>query len=187
MHTDRQDESQQVTRRRSQAGSNSESRSLHGIVLISDLAPALRREHHAALALVDQLLLNDEADDRRALWEELSTELRAHADAEQEIVYRQLMKARPLRAKATRAVEAHAEIRLLLEEMTDLDCCGARFLARLAKLRYTVSRHVEEEETCLLPLAEKLFDVATLDKMAEEFVLRKMDLLDDLRTATSFG
>jgi len=187
MHTDRQDDSQQVSRRRSQAGGNSESRSLHGTVLISDLGPALRREHHTVVALIDQLLLNDEADDRNSLWEELSTELRAHADAEQEVVYRQLAKVRQLRAKAARAIDAHNDIRQLLEEMHDLDCCGARFLARLAKLRYTVSKHVEDEETALLPLAEKLIDVAALDKMAEDFVLRKMDLLDDLRSAPSFG
>lgn len=187
MHTDRQDESQQVTRRRSQVGGNSESRSLHGTVLFSELAPTLRREHQTAMALIDQLLLNDEADNRTLLWEELSTELRAHADSEQEIVYRQLAKARSLRAKAARAIQEHDEIRQLLEEMQDLDPKGARFLARLAKLRYTVSRHGEDEETSLLPLAERLFDVVTLDKMAEDFVLRKMDLLDDLRNEQPFG
>jgi hypothetical protein len=186
MHMDRQDESQRFTPRGSQLGANSETRCLPRM-LASELAPTLRREDDSVLALIDQLLLNDEADDRQLLWHDLATDLRAHADAEQEIVYRQFAKVRSLRLRAARAAEEHEEIRQLLEEMHDLDPGGARFLARLAKLRYTVARHIESEGMGLLPLAERHFDVASLDKMAEDFVLRKMDLLDDLRSEASFG
>ena len=185
MHTDRQDESQ-VTGHRSQMGENSE-RFGHGMLESSDLGPMLRREHGMVLALIDRLLVHDEADDRRTLWEELSTELRAHAEAEQEVIYRQLAKVRALRTKAARAIDEHDEICQIVEEMEDLDSSCARFQARLAKLRHTVSRHVEHEESELLPGAEKLFDLSTLDKMSEDFVLRKMDLLDGLRSKSSLG
>jgi hypothetical protein len=186
MHTDRQGETPQFNPRRSQSGENSESRAVHAPVS-SDLPPTLRRDHEDCLGLIDRLLLNDEADDRGALWEELSLDLRAHAVAARETVYRQLARARTLRGRTARAIAEHDEIGQLLEEMHDLDSCGARFLARLAKLRYTVSKHAESEATALLPLAERQFDVTALDQMAEDFLVRKMDILDDLRSETSFG
>jgi hypothetical protein len=177
-----------ASRRRSQADGNSEPRvEAHARLAVSDLALTLRGEHAHVRSIIERLLVNDAADDHAELWHELYAELLSHTDAEQEMVYRPLLDEPSMRAQTEAAIDEHDDIRQTLDDIEGMTPGGAQFLARLDRLRYTVERHVRDEEEQLLPLAERVFDASTLEAMAHAFAQRKQALLEARTAERAYG
>jgi hypothetical protein len=158
-----------------------------GGLLFSELAATLHADHVAVVHLLDRLVSAGELDDRGLLWDELVTELSAHSEAEEETVYRDLRREPALEARVDDAIDDHAEIERLLQEIDDLDPAHPPFAARLARLKASVQRHIRDEEEKLLPLAEEAIDLPDLDRLVEGFNSRKRVVLDRVRIERARG
>lgn len=137
----------------------------------SALAATLHGEHAVALGLVERLTRNVPGDDRAGAWRDLYVSLAAHAEAEEETVYRRLRTALP--DAIERATSEHDELREILDDLQEMGPFDPQFPTRLARLRTHLAAHVREEEDTLLPRAEATFDGPALDAMAREFAARR--------------
>ncbi len=176
---------------------------------VSELGATLHRDHVAVGRLIDQLSSTDAVEARRALWEQVFTELSAHTDAEEQIVYSAVLRHGwalseqvytelsahadteelayapvlrecEMRSKVEDAIEEHDEIRRILLQLDAIDPRSEQFVAGIADLARAVDSHVRYEERKLLPLAEQLFEANTLAKMERDFVYRKRMLLEQV-------
>lgn len=108
---------------------------------------ALAAEHKATLAIVGRMAeTGDEAAGRRAhLLAELKHAIGKHSFAEENTVYAQ-MRRRGLVAPAKALNEEHAEVKLLLFELTEMASDDPRWTRKVGELRAGLQHHMAAEE-----------------------------------------
>jgi hemerythrin superfamily protein len=106
------------------------------------------------------------------LFLELKRELTIHAQIEEEIFYPSIQESGELVAKA---IEEHALVKTLLEELSSLNPRDEEFDAKMKVLQENVLHHAKEEEKDLFPCFEEL-DEDERDAISERLRQRKMDL-----------
>ena len=89
--------------------------------------------------------------ERLTLFEELCEELKAHAAAEEQTLYAELLA--HSQQQIQQSVADNDEIVDLILQLQDLDIASADWLARFEVLKEKVERHLETEETLVFPLA----------------------------------
>jgi hemerythrin superfamily protein len=113
-------------------------------------------------------------DERRSLIDELATNLRAHMELEEQIVYPAM---RPVTGEeeVEEGVNEHNVARSAMEEMLALAPDKPGFGAALEALKAGIEHHVEDEEGEAFPkLRQKGQDV--LEQMATPFMQKRMEL-----------
>ncbi len=89
------------------------------------------------------------------LFRQLKADLATHSIAEEETVYMRFQSLTAMRDYLAEARQDHADIRVLLEEATDLQDDHDAFLDKLDELHQLVSQHVEDEESQLFKLIKR--------------------------------
>jgi hemerythrin superfamily protein len=115
---------------------------------------------------------------KQGLVEQITQELEVHATLEEETFYP------AVQAKARKdgkemideAVEEHHLVRVTLGELGGLSPEDDAFDAKVQVLIENVRHHVEEEESEMLPQAEKLLGHDELARLGEEMLARKRQL-----------
>lgn len=93
------------------------------------------------------------------LFEEIRAELTVHSEIEEKVFYPAIASLGPAHEAKSRIREAydeHRAVRILLDELSELDPAEERFDARMKELRTIVLRHAEAEEREVFPLFRKL-------------------------------
>jgi hemerythrin superfamily protein len=137
-----------------------------------DILQLLKEQH----AEVDELFekLESGKGDRRKLFIELADKLAAHAGAEEQVFYPNVMSEET--AELLReSVEEHLSVKRTLADLLDLDPSNEAdkdtFDAKLSVLKESVSHHAhEEEEGKLFPLLRKQMDKAELEELVSEYL-----------------
>ncbi len=139
----------------------------------------LENQHRQAETLFAQLSRYGAKDERRrACFGKIADLLDAHAEIEEQMFY---PAARGAESDdlLDKALEAHAEVKRLCDDMRKLDADDAAFKAKLSLLRDHVERHVKEEEFELFPESERYLSEDRLQElgrlMAEKFRSRVGD------------
>lgn len=110
---------------------------------------------------------------RNALWSELRIELEAHASAEEQAFYSELMKDPKGTDETRHAVEEHQQMTEMMEVLDNLDMDADIWMKKFEKLAHRVIHHVDEEEAEFFPKAKKLFSKDDAVEMGETFKERK--------------
>lgn len=119
-----------------------------------------------------------DSTERRRLWIAYRNELVAHASAEEQSFYAELI-ARPASQSQTQhSVAEHKEIEDIIEELDDMDMSSSGWLNRFHTLREKVEHHLDEEENDVFPMARELLSEAQALAIGEEFAARKQSELD---------
>ncbi|GAA1641987.1 hypothetical protein GCM10009733_043770 [Nonomuraea maheshkhaliensis] len=119
--------------------------------------------------------LNTGKGDRRAIVGALHALITAHARAEEDVVY-------PL-LDAHHGLEQHKEAEVLLDALRRAEPGSAEFAGVHALLALTVGRHVQEEESTLLPLLARTTDERRLRDLGKQFRQRRQHELRALAKA----
>src|SRR5229473_1289184 len=121
-----------------------------------DLFQLIRQDHQKAKRLFERLAETaGGTQSRPRLFAELKHELELHAEIEEEYFYP--------------ALQSRDEAKHLIEEALDhADKESGTWMERFDELQEDVEHHVEEEETGIFPLAQKLLDPAQLNTIASE-------------------
>jgi hemerythrin superfamily protein len=114
-------------------------------------------------------------------------DLNAHSIAEEEVVYTRFQSLAAMKDYLTEARQDHADIRILLEEATDVQDEHETFLDKLDELHQLVSQHVEEEENQLFKLIRKNCSEELRRDLAQQFLKSKARLQETLGTAPRAG
>jgi iron-sulfur cluster repair protein YtfE (RIC family) len=144
--------------------------------LSSTITDMIRFDHSHVMLTFHQYTTDKPASVRKALADTICTALEIHATLEEEIFYPALRQAGGGGSVIQRSVPEHDAMRTLLAELR-----GAQDNAHrnelVAALMREVLHHMADEETVLLPDAERLFSHERLAELGAAMTKRRMQLL----------
>ena len=133
----------------------------------------IRGDHAKVLALFHRYRLDAPPRRKQALAEMICLMLEVHARIEEEIFYPAMRRVDP--DLVDKSVPEHNEMRRLIMRLRETPPSGLAHDAALMALMRDVMRHVADEETMLLPEAERALP-DELDALGAQMMRRKMEL-----------
>lgn len=123
----------------------------------TDPLELLKMDHQTVSDMLKELAAFEgkASKEKTKLFKELELALTTHAQAEEKVLYPALKETPPTRPLSFEAVEEHRVAKLLLKELKKNDKDTEAWQAKLKFFTETIEHHVEEEESELLPKAEK--------------------------------
>lgn len=112
-----------------------------------DIFKRITKDHRELEKIVEDLIetSGDEAA-RRKGFKEFVARFKAHAAAEEEVLYARLFEDEKTRGKAAHSVKEHEEARSLIEKLEGRDYDEAQWLKDAKQLAHDTKHHHEEEE-----------------------------------------
>lgn len=136
----------------------------------------IRNDHSMVLALFHRLHPKQSASVRRALARRICTALDIHAQLEEEILYPALREAGIEVAEVERSLTAHTEMRDQIDRVLSLAGSEEAQHEALCELMNTVMHHMADEETLLLPQAERVMTSEQLASLCARMRTRRLAL-----------
>ena len=134
-----------------------------------DVYQLLKQDHQKAKQLFEKL--GDTSDGaektRERLFAQLKDELELHAQVEEKHFYPALRDNKETKDLVNEALEEHKEMKMGLKDLDAAEKTDESWAEKLAELKANVEHHVEEEETELFPLAQKVLDSKKAEQIAE--------------------
>jgi hemerythrin superfamily protein len=148
---------------------------------LKNLSPSvtdmIRFDHSHVVVTFHQYVVTKRASVKKALAETICDALEIHATLEEEVFYpamRQLGLGRSVLAKS---VPEHNEMRKVIAEIRAGDPNTPRYDQHVHELMRNVLHHVADEETVLLPEAERMLSKDRLNALGAQMSKRRMQLL----------
>ena len=141
--------------------------------LAPDATHLIRADHARVLALFHRYRLDAPPQRKQALAEMICLLLEVHARVEEEIFYPAMRRVDP--DLVDKSVPEHNEMRRLIMRLRETPPQGLAHDAALMALMRDVMRHVADEETMLLPEAERALP-DELDALGARMMKRRMEL-----------
>jgi hemerythrin superfamily protein len=153
--------------------------------LVNRVTPSIttmiRMDHSHVLALFHRYRPDSSASRKRALVTNACLALEVHAELEEEIFYpalRSVMGEDPIFQKSE---PEHAEMRRLVGELRERAADGSigdlPYDDKFLELMRIVIHHVADEETTLLPMAERLLGMDKLGELGVQMTRRRLELM----------
>ena len=141
----------------------------------------IRMDHSHVLALFHRFKADSSAGKKRALVANACLALDIHAQLEEEFFYPALREVLAGDATLEKSEPEHNEMRRLIAELRELAADdgpidGMAFDDKFMELMRIVIHHVADEETRLLPAAERLLS-ERLSQLGSEMIKRRVELL----------
>lgn len=114
-----------------------------------------------------------DSEERRTLFEAFRVEVTAHAAAEEESLYAEMLGNPELRDEARHSVSEHKEIDDFLGELSDIDMSSSAWKRKFNEMRHRYEHHIDEEEEEMFPAAAEELSAATEKKLAATFEANK--------------
>ena len=118
----------------------------------------LKQQHRQVRGVFREMKKTKDARGRRRGMDEIATLLQAHMKIEEEMFYPAVRELHTKKSEemVPEAYEEHHVASLVLDELPRVDPKDERFEAKMTVLEELIEHHVEEEESELFKLAEKL-------------------------------
>lgn len=141
---------------------------------MSNIYDVIKEEHDLHRSLMESLL-NTEGDtsQRRQIYQTLRAELEAHAAAEEQTFYAELIAIKDGQDEARHSIVEHNTISKHIEELDEIEFSSTGWLNKFHALKHAVEHHLEEEENDIFSRARKVFSDATAQNMVSDFRARK--------------
>lgn len=129
-------------------------------------------DHHRALiAMVEET--SGDSPDRRLLFAELTSEMQAHAAAEEQALWSSVLRNPDTTDDGRHAVAEHYQIDKLIAELDEIDMTSPAWLRRFSALKDKYLHHLREEEQEQFVAAEEHLNEADLRHIHSVFERRK--------------
>jgi hemerythrin superfamily protein len=141
----------------------------------------LKQDHRKVEQLFAKFLqLQDSEEERERVFQEIETELSAHAEAEDKVFY-PLLKAE-IPDQVDEAREEHLEISKMLVELLAMEFNDEDFDSKFTAMIKAVQHHVEEEERegGIMDVARQKINVENLTTMASDIEAIKRAMQDEM-------
>ncbi len=147
--------------------------------LATRLAPGptaqIRADHTHVLATFHRYRADTDPQQKRALVAAVCLALEMHAQLEEEIFYPALRRLDPENAVIGKSVPEHDEMRRLIARLRGMEPGDAGYDEVFMELMRDVIHHVADEETVLLPAAERLLG-DELGELGAQMTRRRLQL-----------
>lgn len=137
----------------------------------------IRFDHSHVMVTWHQYTAEASPKVKKALAETIASALEIHATLEEEIFYPALRTLEGGEPVLTKSVPEHDEMRRLIAELRAAEPTDARHDQLLQQLMRDVIHHVADEESVLLPQAERLMDNGRLSELGAEMTRRRLQLV----------
>lgn len=139
-----------------------------------DIFGALVADHDKHRALLDQIeATTGGSPERKALFEELTHDIKGHAAAEEQALWSTVLRKPEITEDGRHAVAEHHEMDELLNDLAATDMATGAWLNKFRTVKEEYLHHIKEEEDELFPDVEKHLDDADQKYMASVFKRRK--------------
>lgn len=145
--------------------------------LSPSITDMIRFDHSHVLVTFHQYTTTSRTSVKKALAETICDALEIHATLEEEVFYpvvRQLSGAEPVIDKS---VPEHNEMRRVMAELRATPASDMRHDQLLHQLMRDVMHHVADEETVLLPEAERMLGKDRLNELGAAMTKRRLELV----------
>lgn len=136
----------------------------------------IRMDHAHVLATFQQFHGGTSVGRKQALVRLACASLEIHAQLEEEIFYPALRELAPDLTVVEKSLPEHAEMRRLIERLMVMPAADPGYDATFMELMRDVLHHVADEETTLLPAAERLLG-ERLGELGAQMLRRRLQLL----------
>lgn len=148
--------------------------------IVSKLSPTvtrmIRMDHSHVVSQFHKLTPETSAAVRAAVVRNICTALEIHAQLEEELFYPALREARIQSPALDKSASEHEHMRELITRVRGAEEDRARQDDTLNELMNAVLHHVADEETQLLPAAERLLGPEKLAEMGARMTARRIEL-----------
>jgi len=147
--------------------------------LLKKLAPTItnmiRMDHTHVLATFHQYEADTRPQTKQALVNTISLALEIHAQLEEEIFYPAVRRVVTDAQVIDKSVPEHDEMRRLIARLREMEPTHADYDRTVMELMRDVMHHVADEETVLLPAAERMLS-GELEELGAEMTKRRLQL-----------
>jgi len=142
----------------------------HSTRPISDPFEYILEDHEKISSLLEKLdSTTEEAEKTRAeLFPRVQEALSIHSELEETLLYPVLEKMDLTHELIMEAYEEHSVVKMLLEELSELDQQSEEWSAKLTVLKENVEHHVEEEENQVFPKAKEGLSKEDIHSLGEQ-------------------
>ena len=131
---------------------------------------ALRKDHDTQRQLSDELIdTQGDSKTRDKLFNQLKTELKAHAAAEERHFYIPLMEDDLTIKKSRHSVAEHHEIDEMIAKLEETDYSSPGWLVEAKNLQHKVHHHLDEEEQQVFQLGGKVLSEQQKQQLASDY------------------
>jgi hemerythrin-like domain-containing protein len=146
----------------------------------------LKKQHQEVKGLFRKIDKTEQASTRQDLMSQIIQKLTVHSTIEEEIFYPAVRSLGSQKAEDTilEALEEHHVVKLVLEELPEIDPEDEHFSAKMTVLSELVEHHADEEEDEMFTLAAKLGD-GELETLGMRMAARAEELSASLQESGS--
>ncbi|GGD78098.1 hemerythrin domain-containing protein [Croceicoccus mobilis] len=116
-----------------------------------------------------------ESEERKALLEEFTKEVKSHAAAEEMALYSTMLRKPDTNDETRHSVAEHKEIEDMLDDLAATDMSSSAWKSKFDHLEHRYNHHIDEEEEENFPDYEKYLDEDDLAYMKKVFERRKRE------------
>ncbi|HAR63271.1 MAG TPA: hypothetical protein DF296_01605 [Candidatus Margulisbacteria bacterium] len=150
-----------------------------------DILELLKNDHDTIREMISELIgiSEERVQERVDLFSELEKELRLHTKAEEDVYYPYLERNDDTRQNVYEAIEEHAVIEWLVEQLENRSVLDERWTAQLKVLDEIVEHHLQEEERDLFEATYGILNQEQREEVGSRFSIRKAEGEDEMRMA----
>lgn len=112
-----------------------------------DIFERLKQDHDRHRDLLERIGdTQGQCEERAALFEQLTVELKGHAAAEEQALYSTMMRKPETTDETRHSVAEHHEIEETLNDIAATDMSSSEWLTKFNQLRHDYLHHIDEEE-----------------------------------------
>lgn len=137
----------------------------------------IRFDHSHVLVTFHQYTTTTRASVKKALADTICDALEIHATLEEEVFYPVIRRLNPNEPVINKSEPEHDEMRRMINELRETKATDERHDALMHELMRDVLHHVADEETVLLPEAERLLGKDRLNELGAAMTRRRLELL----------
>lgn len=142
----------------------------------TEIFARLKKDHDKHRELLDKLLeTSGDSEQRKALFEELTKELKSHTAAEEQALYSTMLRKPPTTGETRHSVAEHHEIEEALNDLAATDMSEGGWLTKFKSFDHRYRHHIDEEEDDHFPDFERHLDEEDMQHMKSVFDRRKQE------------
>ena len=141
---------------------------------MTDIFTSLKQDHDRHREMLERVAdTSGDTKERRESFEQLRVDVSAHANAEEQSLYAEMLARPDLQDKGRHSVAEHKEADEYFEDLVDMDFGSTGWLTRFKTLKERLEHHMEEEENEIFAAAKKDLSNERAQELAKIFDERK--------------
>ncbi len=141
---------------------------------MTDIFARLEQDHNKHREMLDRVAdTSGDSKERRDAFEALRVDVSAHANAEEQSLYAEMLARPELQGEGRHSVAEHKEIDDYFEELSEKAFDDTGWLTRFKELKHRLEHHMEEEENDIFPPAKDGLSEERAQELLAEFDKRK--------------